>query len=37
VTFVTSESLEGVEEGYGVLAASGIGDSVQQGIIGVVN
>ena len=37
LTFVTSESLEAVEEGDGVLAASGISDSVRQGTIGVVN
>ena len=37
-SFVTSESLEAAEEaGHGVLAASGIGDSVRQGTIGVVN
>ena len=33
----SSESLEAVEEGDGVVAASGIGDSVRQCTIGVVN
>lgn len=37
VTFVTSESLEAAEEEGGVLAASGIGDSVRQGTIRFVN
>ena len=37
VTFVTSESLEAAEEGDGVLATSGNGDSVRQGTIVVVD